>query len=209
MKIDHIHWYVPHYTPSTQQQLNLSKKILNQTPTELRHFERSVFLKEVNNQNLWKLEKGSQEVMNVPIGIIIEFQQRDRQDSQNLNIDTFCRFPVSCAHCIIGTEKYPDAGILLNYEDDCYPHGYVQFKEAFRAVTKDDILQLYISADDFRSSNVSVAITDYSLYVIDIRYQQNFTASRPIKVELKFDGVFPYEKKWICFGVKEYISKRG
>ena len=35
-KIDHIHWYVPHYTPSIQQQSILSNQILSKTPTELR-----------------------------------------------------------------------------------------------------------------------------------------------------------------------------
>ena len=52
IKIDHIHWYVPHYTPSTQQQSTLSKQILSKTPTELRYVERSVFMKQVNNQNI-------------------------------------------------------------------------------------------------------------------------------------------------------------
>ena len=28
IKIDHIHWYVPHYTPSMQQQTKMSKQIL-------------------------------------------------------------------------------------------------------------------------------------------------------------------------------------
>ena len=36
IKIDHIHWYVPHCTPSIQQQSILSKQILNKTPGELR-----------------------------------------------------------------------------------------------------------------------------------------------------------------------------
>ena len=40
IKIDHIHWYVPHYTPSFQQQSFLSKQILSKTPTELRYVER-------------------------------------------------------------------------------------------------------------------------------------------------------------------------
>ena len=53
IKIDHIPWYMPHYTPSTQEQSILSKQILSKMPTELRYFERSVFVKEVNNQNLW------------------------------------------------------------------------------------------------------------------------------------------------------------
>ena len=149
IRIDRIHWYVPHYTPSIQKQSTLSKQILSKTHTELRYVERSVFMKEVNNQNLWNFELGSHENMNVPIWIIIGFQQRDRQDSQNLNNDTFCRLPVVSAQCIIGTEKNPDAGILLNYDDDDYSQGYHQIKEAFRALTKDSILQPYISEADF------------------------------------------------------------
>ena len=118
IKIDHIHWYVPHYKPSIQQQSFLSKHLLSETPTELRYVERSVFMKEVNNQNLWNFELGSQENMNVPIWISIGFQQQKRQDSQTLNNDTFCRLPVVSAQCVIGTEKYPDAGMLLNHDDD-------------------------------------------------------------------------------------------
>ena len=75
IKHDHTHWYVPHYTPSNQQQGILSKQILSKTPTELRYIERSVFMKEVNNQNLWIFALGSQGSMNVPIWIIIGFQQ--------------------------------------------------------------------------------------------------------------------------------------
>ena len=191
IKIDHIHLYVPHYTPSMSQQAVMTKKILNKTPTELRYVERSVFMKEVNNQNVWIFELGSQENMNVPIWIIIGFQQQDRQDSQNLNNDTFCRLHVDSAQCVIGTEKYPDAGILLNYDGDDYSQGYHQFKEVFRALTKDDILQPYISEEDFRTSNVRAADVGYDLYVFDIRYQKNYTASQPIKVEFKFDGVVP------------------
>ena len=190
IKIDHIHWYVPHYTPSMSQQAIMSKQILNKTPTELRYVERSVFMKQVNNQNLWNFELGSQENMNVPIWIIIGFQQQDRQDSQDLNNDAFCRLPVVSAQCVIGTEKYPDAGILLNYDDDDYSQGYHQIKEAFRALTKDDILQPYIT-EDFRTSNVRAADVGYNLYVFHIRYQKNYTASQPIKVEFKFDGVVP------------------
>ena len=89
IKIDHIHWYVPHYTPSIQQQSNLSKQNLSKTPTEMRYVERSVFMKEVNIQNVWNFELGSHENMNVPIWIIIGFQQRHRQDSQTLKNDAF------------------------------------------------------------------------------------------------------------------------
>ena len=172
------------------QQTIMFKQILNKTPTELRFVERSVFMKEVNNQNFWNFELGSQEKMNVPIWINIGFQQ-DRQDSQNSNNDTFCRLLVVSAQCVIGTEKNPDAGILSNYDDDDYSQGYHQIKEAFKALTKDDILQPYLSEEDFRTSNVRAADVGYKLYVFDIRYQKNYTTSEPIKVKFKFDGVVP------------------
>ena len=191
IRIDHIHWYVPHYTPSIQQQSTFSKHILSKTPTELRYVERSVFMKEVNNQNLWNFELGSHENMNVTIWVIIGFQQQDKQDSQNLNNDTFRRLPVVSAQCNIGTQKYPDTGILLKYDDGDYSQGYHQIKEAFRALTKDDIPQPYISEADFRTSNVVADDIGFNLYVFDIRYQKKFTKSQPIKVEFKFEGVVP------------------
>ena len=141
IKINAIEWYVPHYTPSMQQQSILSKQILNKTPTQIQYPERSVFMKEVNTQNFWTFELGTQEGINIPTWIFVAFQQNDRQHDQNSNNDTFVRPAVISAQVIIGTERYPDSGILLNYDDDNYSQGYGQIKEAFRALTKDDILQ--------------------------------------------------------------------
>ena len=166
---------------SLQQQSIISKQNLNKTPTELRYVERSVFMKSLNNQNLWNFELGSQESMNVPIWIIIGFQERGRKDSQNLNNDTFCRLLVTSCQCIFGTEKYPGAGMLLNYDDDDYSQGYHQIKEDFRALTKDNILQPFISDDDFRSSNIRVVDVDYNLYAFDIRYQKTLQLPNQIK----------------------------
>ena len=165
-------------------------QIKKNTPTLLHYVERSVFMKEVKTQNLWTFELGTQEGVNVPIWIFVAFQQSDRQNDQNLNNDTFYRPPVSSAQCIIRTEKYPDSGILLNYNDDNYSQGYGQIKEAFKALTKDNLLQPYISEQDFRSSNDGNNI-GYNIYAFDIRYQKNFESSQPIKVEFKFDGVVP------------------
>ena len=187
IKIDHIHWYVPQYTPSIQQEGMLCKQILCKTPTELRYIEPSVFLKQVNIQILWNFELGSQENMNIPIRIIIVFQQRDRQQTQNLKNDIFYRLHVASAQCLITTEKNPDAVILLNYDDDEYTQGYSQIEGIFRALTKDFILQPKKSDYNFRSSNAGVVELGYNLYVFDIRYRQNFTAAQPIKVEFKFD----------------------
>ena len=153
-------------------------------------------MKEVNTQNFWTFELGTQEGVNIPTWVFVGFQQNDRQHDQNLNNDTFVRLPVISAQVIIGTERYPDSAILLNYDDDDYSQGYGQIKEAFRALTKDDILKPYISEDDFRSSNNNNDI-GYNIYAFDIRYQKNFENAQPVKVEFKFSenidvGIYGY-----------------
>ena len=75
-KITSIEWYVPHYTPSIPQQAILSEQILSKSPTELHYVERSVFMKEENTQNLWTFDLGTPEGINVPIRMIVGFQQR-------------------------------------------------------------------------------------------------------------------------------------
>ena len=111
-------------------------------------------------------------------------------DKKKLANDTFCRLPITSAQCVISTEKHPDSAIFLNYDDDDYNQGYGLIKEAFKALTKDDILEPYISDNDFRSSNDG-NIIGYNLYVFDRRYQKNFESVQPMKVEFKFHGVVP------------------
>ena len=101
-------------------------------------------MKDVNTQILWTFELGTQKGENVPIWIIVGFQQRKRQDSRNLNNASFCRPPVLSDQCVSGTEKYPESAFLLNYDDDDYSQRYGQIKETFRAPTTTDILQPYI-----------------------------------------------------------------
>ena len=67
--------------------------------------------------------------MNVSIWIIVGFQQRDRQNSQNLNNDTFYRLPVTSTQFLIGTEVYLDSSLLMNYTEDDYSQGNGQIKE--------------------------------------------------------------------------------
>ena len=190
IKINGIEWYVPHYVPSIGQYNKLMIQIKNKTPTNLHYPEKSVFMKEVNTQNFWTFELGTQEGVNVPIWVFVAFQQQDKQHDQTLNNDTFYRMPVSSAQCLIGTEKYPDSATLLNYDDDDYSQGYGLIKEAFKALTKDNILQSYISEDDFRSDNNGNNI-GYNIHVFDIRYQKDYQSGQSIKIEFKLDKVVP------------------
>ena len=52
IKINSIDWFVPHFTAIVSNQAKLSQQILSKTPTELQNVERSVFMKEINTQNL-------------------------------------------------------------------------------------------------------------------------------------------------------------
>ena len=113
--------------------------------------------------------------------IFIGFQQRAVKNSQNLKNDTFCRLPVSSCQSIFVSEKCPGRSILLNYVDDDYSRGYGQINEIFRALAKNDILQ---PVRDFRASNIRADDVGYNLYVLYLRYQQNFTASQPNEVVL-------------------------
>ena len=79
-KINSIECYVPLYSPSIPQQAMLSIQISSKTPTELKYVEKSVFMKEVNTQNLWTSELGTQESIIIPIWILFGFQQGDRVD---------------------------------------------------------------------------------------------------------------------------------
>ena len=163
---------------------------MNKTPTQIQYPERSVFMKEANTQNFWTFELGTQGGINIPTWIFVGFQQNDRQHDQNLNNDTFVRLPVISAQVVIGTERYPDSSILINYEDDDYSQGYGQIKEAFKALTKDNILQTYISDHDFKSSNDGNDI-GYNIYAFDIRYQKKFENSQPIKIDFEFSEIIP------------------
>ena len=198
-----LEWYVPHYTPSLEEYNKLMNQITRKTPTELHYPEKSVFMKEVSTQNFRTFELGTQKGINVPIWIYVVSQQSDRQHDQNLNNDTSYKMPVRSAQVVIGTEKCSDISILLNYNDDDCSQGYGQIKEAFRALTKDNILQPYIGEDDFRSFNDCDNI-GYNIHSFDIRYQKSFESGQWVKVNFKLDGVVP---AWI-YGYALVLTNR-
>ena len=108
VKINSIGWVIPQNTPSVKQQTILMNQIVNKVPTDLHYIERSGYMQEVKNQNVWQFHVRTEEGINLPIFIIICFQQQVRGKSQNHNDDTFCRLHVTSAQCIVGTEKHLD-----------------------------------------------------------------------------------------------------
>ena len=76
------------------------------------------------------------------------------------------------------------------YNDDDYSQGFGQIEEAFKALTKGDIFQPYISEHDFRSTKDDNEI-GYILYIFDIRCQKNLENAQLVKVEFKFSQNVP------------------
>ena len=179
-----ISWYIHHYTPSVSQQDLLNQQTITEMPTDLSYIERSVCSKDVQQQSEWIFDLGVGERIDLAINVVVGFHQSERLNSQLLHKDSSKRPSVKFAQCIIGTERYPDAGINLNYAEDKNSQGYGRIVSCFTHLTKDDILQPYISQEDFITNNVNSAgdTTDdigYKLFLFDIRYQKNFSCAQP------------------------------
>ena len=78
VKINSVDWYVLPYSLYLREYNKLMNQITKNSPALLHYPERSVFMKEVNTQNLWTFELGTQEGINVPIWVFVAFQQNVR-----------------------------------------------------------------------------------------------------------------------------------
>ena len=190
--INDISWYVPHFTPSVPNQKLMLTHITNKTPTELSYIKRPSYMKDVTTENNWTFELGVGNGIDVPIHIIVDFMQRDQFNQQHRNNDTFYRPSVVHAQAIVGSEKFPDAGINCNYGIDKYSQAYGEIVSCFRHLSKDNILQPYITQKDFVTSNEYLNDNPgYKLYVFDSRHHQNFSSAQPIKVMFDFRPAVP------------------
>ena len=69
--------------------------------------------------------------IDVPLQLVVGFQQRARLNSQELLDDSFFRHRDTFAQYVFGTEKYPDAGINSSFVDDKYCQGYDEIVSCF------------------------------------------------------------------------------
>ena len=59
INIKDISWYIPHYVPSLENQQLVMDQILDKDPTELFYTKRTVYRKDINNNNNWTFELGN------------------------------------------------------------------------------------------------------------------------------------------------------
>ena len=75
--IKDIGWYVPHYTPSLENQQIMIDQLLYKDPTELYYMERIVFRKDVKTTNNWTFDLGNSGE-STPTFVIDGFQARKK-----------------------------------------------------------------------------------------------------------------------------------
>ena len=113
--------------------------IVSKTPTELTYIKQSSYMKDVTTGNKWTFELGIGDGIDIPVYIIVGFMQRHQFNQQHQNNDTFFRPSVVNAQCIIGSEKFPDAGITYNYALDKYSQPYGETVSSFRHLAEVNI----------------------------------------------------------------------
>ena len=185
--IKDISWYIPHYVPSLENQQLVMDQLLNKDPTELFYTERTVFRKDVNTNSNWTFELGNsgggsyrEAAQSTPTFVIVEFQARNKIDSQTHNNAVFGRLPISNAVCKIGSEKYPDDGIECDYNCDKYDQAYSEIENFYHSKSETNLLNPFIELHKFR--------TNYNFYVFDLSKQKDHIASQPIRLEFKFSA---------------------
>ena len=93
-------------------------------------------MKDVTTENIWTLELGVGDGIDIPIYVIVVFMQRYQFNQQHQNKDTFNKPSVVNAQCIIGREKIPDSGINCNHAIDKYSQTYGETVSCFRHLAK-------------------------------------------------------------------------
>ena len=185
--MEDLSWFVPQYTLSISNQKLLLGHISSKAPTKLSYIKRSSYMKDVTTESNWTFELGIGDGIDILIYVIVGFMQRDQFNQQHQKNDTLYKPGVVDAQCIIGSEKFPDAGFICNYSIDKYSQAYGKIVSRFRPLAKDNIVQPYITQKDFKTSNkYPDGNPGYEVYVFDKRHHQDYSSAHPINVKFDF-----------------------
>ena len=166
--------------------------IVSKAATELSYIKRSSYMKGVTTEINWNFELGVGDGIYILIYVIVGVMQRDQLNQQHQNKDTFYRPSVVNAQCVSGNEKIPDAGINCNYAVDKYSQAYGENVSCFRHLVKNNILQPYITQNDFITSNYYPNDNlGYNLYVLVICHHKDYSSAQPINVRFDFRPPVP------------------
>ena len=99
-------------------------------------------------------------------------------DNQEQDNSVFDWLPISQAVCRLGSDRYPNDYINLDYSRNNFHEAYYQIENFFLKHTRDRVIKPFIGPNSFKEF--------YNLYVFDITYQKDHISSQPISVDFKF-----------------------
>ena len=157
-------------------------------------------MKDVTTENNWTSELGVGDVIDIAIHEIVRFMQRSQFNQQHQKNDKFYRPSVLNAQCILGSERYPDAGTNCNHAIDKYSQALGENVSCFRHLAEYNILQPYITQKDFiTSNNYPDGNSGNKIYDFYNRYHQDYSSAQPIKVRFDFRQAVPAAKNLIGY----------
>ena len=146
-------WFVPHYAADVEQQVQLPEHFISKTSKEFSYIWRLVFMKDIKIQSHSTFEIGVRSEIDIPNSILVASPQRDRYNSQELNMDSFCGQVVRSSQCIIRMKRFFDLGSNMKCDDDDdWSQDHDPSLEWFQQLTKNAKLEGEIPDHGFRSS---------------------------------------------------------
>ena len=96
------------------------------------------------------------------------------------------------AQNVIGSEKFPDAGINCNYANDKTSQAYREIVSCFTHLAEDKSFQPFNTQKGFVTSNkYPDGNPGFNINVFDIRHHQDYSSAQPIKVKFDFRPAVP------------------
>ena len=181
VSIQNITLNVPFYTMSMENDLLINKHLTSNNPnSSMSYIETSSSVQLINQNDEWSYTMGVQSGMERPIYIIVGFKLNTRKGArQDQNGGVFDNCPVRTASCSVGTERFPENEMQLNYANCKYYDAYNNIEE-FKSQYLLSKNPPFISFDDYK--------TMYNIYVFDLRYQKEEFSAQPIQLNFKFDA---------------------
>ena len=105
---------------------------------------------------------------------------QNKLNSQVHNNSVFDTLPIIQAQTKIGSENFPENGIMCDYSRYNYSDAYFEIENFFRMYTQTDFLKPIIDYNNFRNN--------FNFYVFDLNHQKEKIAAQPIRIEFKFSA---------------------
>ena len=172
-----------HYTPSLENQTLVADHLLEGNTTQLSYIERSISTKTVNSNNNWTFELGVEAGIDIPIDVIVGFQSAARlSPDQTQNNGVFDQLDIIGASLKVGSERYPDNEMSLDYNINKYSDAYRELKKFKKEYIGEQSLNPYITYKEFKDL--------YNIYVFDIRNQKAHLSAQQLQVKFTFRAGF-------------------